>query len=596
MSTIILFGVAPLPFENMRMNAHSLRTWRFIDVLLKQNHKVIAICERSQATYPENEPDTAVTLVNNLTYITVSLDIWNYSLGKIVSKYISECQCVIATSTHSAAIAVRHIGNLPFWADLNGSLMAEAQTQAAVLGDDAIIAQCWKTENTVIRRADCFSCVSDRQKWAVIGELGAAGRLNKATIGYEFVQVIPATLENTALTPKGKSIRGLLAQDGDFVLLNTGGFNTWTDVDTLFEALETVMRRRKNIVFVATGGGIKGYNELTFQRFAYLTKQSEFSGRYHLLNWVPSDELPNYLLESDAAVNTDLMTYEALLGSRNRVLDWLKAGLPCIVTSLTELGQSIIAAGAGVAYLPENAQSLADAIELLISNSAATQEMGRQAKQLFQAIYANEQSLHSLTQWAQQPQRAPDFVGNIALKQSGQFAGKPFYYASILALWKPLKRLSMLLGMRNAPAQIAEFGKKALKMNRPAFAVDFSNSKIPLEMAAGKNYNCEIELKNIGSQTWVYSKNAVENYYVSYAWLPEDLPAESEHTIFADEQNTMLMEQIPAGKKIKKQIAVAAPEAAGQYQLTFDIVRKKIPFQTYSHMLYQFTVTIKEEF
>ncbi len=596
MSTIILFGVAPLPFEKMQMNAHSLRTWRFIDVLLKQNHKVIAVCERGQIAYPEAVPDVVEYIKNNLTYITVSLDIWNYSLGKIVSRYISDCQCAIATSTHSAAIAVQHIGNLPFWADLNGSLMAEAQTQAAVLGDDSLIAQCWQTEYAVIRRADCLSCVSERQKWAVIGELGAVGRLNKASVGYEFVHVIPVTLENTAMTPIGKSIRGILAQDDDFVLLNTGGFNTWTDVDTLFEALESIMRRRHNVIFVATGGGIKGYNELTFQRFVYLTKQSEFSNHYHLLNWVPAEDLPNYLLESNAAVNTDLMTYEALLGSRNRVLDWLKAGLPCIVTPLTELGQSIIAAGAGVAYLPENSQSLAEAIESLICSPAMAQEMGRQAKQLFQTMYTDEQSLQPMAQWVQLPKRAPDFAGAIAMKQTGKAAVKPFYYALALALWKPVKRLALLMGMRHAPAQFAEFGKNVLKMNRLPFAVDFNNSKIPLEMISGKQYDCEIELKNIGSQTWIFSNDAAENYYVRCAWLQDDLPLSGERMASLAGQNTMLMENIRAGKKIKTHIVVAAPETTGVYRLSFDIVRKKIPFQSYSQMLYQFTVTIKKEF
>ena len=44
-------------------------------------------------------------------------------------------------------------------------------------------------EYPIICNADIFSAVAESQKWALIGELGLVGRLNRFTDNYEFCHV-----------------------------------------------------------------------------------------------------------------------------------------------------------------------------------------------------------------------------------------------------------------------------------------------------------------------------------------------------------------------------------------------------------------------
>jgi hypothetical protein len=121
--------------------------------------------------------------------------------------------------------------------------MAEAQAKAAVDKDDQFLYNYWNQERQVIDKGDIFSCVSTPQLYAVIGELGARGRLNQYTNGYNFAYVILEGFPEFEESAYGNGgIRGREVAEDDFVVLWSGGYNTWTDVDTLFQALEGAMK------------------------------------------------------------------------------------------------------------------------------------------------------------------------------------------------------------------------------------------------------------------------------------------------------------------------------------------------------------------
>ena len=61
---------------------------------------------------------------------------------------------------------------VPFWADLFGHVMAEGQARAFIDGSDGCLFHYWNSEFNIIDFADIFSCVSKRQSYALIGELG----------------------------------------------------------------------------------------------------------------------------------------------------------------------------------------------------------------------------------------------------------------------------------------------------------------------------------------------------------------------------------------------------------------------------------------
>src|SRR4030042_1369409 len=91
--------------------------------------------------------------------------------------------------------------------------------------------------------------VSESQRRAAIGELGAVGRLTAETCGYELVSVIPcAHVPPEEAPPRtdaraGRVARGRIVPDDAFVVLWSGGFNVWSDVATLGAGAGTATRR-----------------------------------------------------------------------------------------------------------------------------------------------------------------------------------------------------------------------------------------------------------------------------------------------------------------------------------------------------------------
>lgn len=365
MTRVLMFGFGPLPYEGLRMSGPGLRTWHLLSVLRAAGHEVCLIADRVYGSYPEGLPNVVTHSESGWTYHSVSDVRWHNptSLRPLVKA--ANAECVIGVTTTATAVACELAGDLPLWGDLYGSIMAEAQLKALVYGDDSHLSHFWAFERKAIERVDIFSAVSERQQWSVVGELGIWGRLNQWTSGYNFVTTIPIASETMPYNPPRKVIRGVLADNDAFVILYSGGYNTWTDVDTLFNALEAVMSQRADVLFVSTGGKIDGHDDVTYTRFQRLIEGSPYAQRYHLCGWVSNEDVPAYYLESNLGVNVDRPSYEAQLGSRTRVLDWMRARLPSVSSSLTELSAEVVAAGGGPG-LPSGRCRRSDALRVAL--------------------------------------------------------------------------------------------------------------------------------------------------------------------------------------------------------------------------------------
>jgi len=97
---------------------------------------------------------------------------------------------------------------------------------------------------TLVENGDVFSVVSGRQHDAALGQLGLLGRLNRRTAGHEMVHVIPCGIDGGSNPPddSDSSDPGPATLPFDaFVVLWSGGFNTWCDVPTLASGIEAAM-------------------------------------------------------------------------------------------------------------------------------------------------------------------------------------------------------------------------------------------------------------------------------------------------------------------------------------------------------------------
>jgi len=305
--------------------------------------------------------------------------------------------------------SVQNISGVPFWADLFGHVMAEAQARAYIDGNDECLFHYWNSEYNIISNADIFSCVSSRQQYALIGELGATGRLNKYTSGYDFTNIIPCGLPLAEYKHTKNVFRGGdIINKGDFVVLWTGGYNTWTDVDTLFKGMILAMEKNSKIKFVSTGGEIPEQDMKTYPRFLSMINSSPYKDRFIMKGWVAGEDVPNYYLEADVGINIDKDIYEVRLGSKNRILDWFRAGLCVLSSNVCELTDIIEKEKIGYTFKPYDSNDLSAKLIYLANHPDEVKKTAIAGKKYGLLNFNFNKTTEKLQKWVESPTFSPD--------------------------------------------------------------------------------------------------------------------------------------------------------------------------------------------
>ncbi|MFQ3535713.1 MAG: glycosyltransferase [Aggregatilineales bacterium] len=577
MTRILLFGFAPLPFEPYRAAGPSLRTWHFVSVLRQAGHRVCLIGDRMAGIYPEDLPPIITTETADFIYHNVHDIVWHdpRALRPLIKAFAPEC--AIAVTTPAASVAASNIGALPLWCDLYGSVMAEAQLKALLYADDQYLAHFWNFERHALERADKFSAVSERQQWSVVGELGMWGRLNQWTCGYSFVTTIPIASEETPFTATGPYLRGTRIPEDAFLILYSGGYNTWTDVDTLFAALERVFEANPKAYFASTGGPIYGHDDFTYRRFESLIAESAYRERYHLCGWLEAQDLINLYLESDVAVNVDRFAYETMLGSRTRILDWLRAGLPCVSSDLTELAQCVAACGAGLTYPHGDAEALAERL-LTCAQPERNAQMRYNARRLLAARYTYQATSAELLAWVAAPHRAPDFdkppvrlvrpYRTLWVELSEMLRARRLNLSFAVKLWAPLSAVLRALGLGEMLQGLAARGQRALRFDVSPYQARWHIPTPPQRVRAAQQFRLSASVSNIGTALWLPAGQSQFCVNIAYRWRGEVQPAEWERL--------PLPQAVLPAQTIALSLSIQAPAQAGEYILELDLVREGV--------------------
>lgn len=409
MSRVLVVGQVPLPFENLKkFYAPGARTWHFASPLISDGHEVVIMGIRIPFVYDETLPEIIKREERGCTVYSVSPEVAEG--GQLMEELVTEYdpQCIIGVNSYPSYIACISRKDLPIWADINGSLLSEAQLKAAVYEDDTYLDHFYRMDHAVVMRADRFSTVALRQKYELVGELAFARRLTSATAGYDFVVDIPNAVPDTPFEPEGaRLLRERTA--GDFLALWSGGYNTWTDIDTLFRGLSLAMDKNPRIKYVSTGGAIDGHDELTYPSFTRLVEKSPHRDRFLLEGWIDRDVARSYYLACDVGINIDAATYEVMFGSRNRIMDWAIAGLPAISTDLCELTSEFASRGLLFSFKPGDPESLA---RLLLEMAGRQEELartGERLKQYVQERFSYQNTTKALREWVADPSHSPDY-------------------------------------------------------------------------------------------------------------------------------------------------------------------------------------------
>lgn len=346
------------------------------------------------------------------TGMVISKD--NPGLVREIQKFHDEFNpdVIVAVNSYPAYICSKLKVSAPVWADLNGWIMAEGQAQAFKSGSNDYLAHYFEIEKNVLRMGDKFSSVSQRQKFAVLGELAFLGRLNGHTFGYEFCEVVGNATEEFENEEVVEDI-GLDLPEEAFVVLWIGGYNTWVDEITLFKGLEEVMKKHADVYFVSTGGEIKGLDNKTFANFRAMIEESEFRDRFKFMGWIDSALMPSLYRRGAVGLNVDKNCVETSTGARNRINEMMKFGLPVITTSGSEIAEEIGVCGAGIVVKSGDYLALAEAIGEVRTEwgegsfSEKYKSLGENGRK-----YTEENSyvrtLDSLLKWLKDAKFAPD--------------------------------------------------------------------------------------------------------------------------------------------------------------------------------------------
>jgi len=575
---IVIIGNSPLPFENAIKNyAHGARTWHFAKSAKDANCDVMIIGYQIPNSYKENPPEIKFDQVNGIDYYSVAGQIFENKdwMKEKISQFNPDC--IIGVNTFPTSIAAQLKLEIPFWGDLNGSVMAEAQIKAYVHDDDLFLYHYFDMESKALSRADIFSVVSEAQGFSLIGELAIWGRLNKNTMGYRFVRVIPNAGENTEFKHTKNVIRGNLANESDFVVLSSGGYNTWADVDTLFQGLEKAMALNPKIVFVSTGGQIDGHDEVTYPHFEDLIRSSRFKDRFHLCGWVPNEDLPNYYLEADLAINSDKFCYEAILGARTRILDWLRVPLTFVSTPLSEVTNYLIQNKLAFGFKQGDSDDLAEKLVSISSNNKELQNIKDRLRKIFDEEFTSQHIFREFVDWIKNPQFAPDYgkVVNLISKGKNNFhEGNTESVSRIsrfaISKWPVVYSFLKFLHLGKYDENVKRFGINLFVRKKPLiYRADFLQVDIP-EIIQGNKYLIPVVVKNIGKVTWKNHKETVNAVNISYVWKDKD-----GDTIIKTEERTPLPESVKPGKKIKLDVLVTSPPNTGEYILQVDLVKER---------------------
>jgi glycosyltransferase involved in cell wall biosynthesis len=278
-----------------------------------------------------------------------------------------------------------------------------------------------------LRRADLVLCASERQRLLYLGHLAAIGRVSPATYAGDpelrgLLALAPFGLPTESPAP-GRALRGVHpAIDADSrVLLWGGGVYDWFDPLTLIRAVARAKGSVPGIRLVFLGTRHPKVDEMGIVRRAVdLATELGVEGREVVFNdtWVPYDERGAYLLEADAGVSTHHVHVETTFAFRTRILDYLWAGLPMVVTEGDGFADLVRDEGLGIVVPANDPDALADALTAVLTDTAAAQQYRANVARVREQ-YTWPVVLEPLVRFVDAPHHAADYVPG----RSGMGAG-----------------------------------------------------------------------------------------------------------------------------------------------------------------------------
>jgi glycosyltransferase involved in cell wall biosynthesis len=274
--------------------------------------------------------------------------------------------------------------------------------------------------NEQLALADFFLCASERQRLFYLGQLTTLGRINPYTYANDphlaqLIAVAPFGLSATPPMHETDVIKGVregIAAD-DKVLIWGGGLYNWFDPLSLITAVARLAERRDGVRLFFLGTRHPGVGEMGIVRESYdLARELGALDTSVFFNdtWVEYTQRQNYLLEADAGVSTHMSHVETTFAFRTRILDYLWAGLPMVVTEGDSFAELVAAEGLGLVVPARDVAALESALERVLFDDKFVAEARRNVARV-RDLFVWERALAPLVDFVRAPYRAADNIG-----------------------------------------------------------------------------------------------------------------------------------------------------------------------------------------
>lgn len=271
--------------------------------------------------------------------------------------------------------------------------------------------------NQQLSRADLVLCASDRQRSFYLGQLAALGRLSPAT--YEddphltqLIDVAPFGLDTAPPHQERAAIRGVIpgVDEESRIVLWGGGIYSWFDPLALIRAVHSLAGRRPQTKLVFLGTRHPGVQPMGIVKAAIgLAEELGALGKSVIFNddWVPYAQRGGFFVEANAGVSTHHAHVETEFSFRTRILDYLWAGLPMVVTEGDTFADLISKEKLGIVVPAGDQGALEAALERVLYDESFA-EAARERVAVVREEFLWQNTLGPLRRIANEPRRAAD--------------------------------------------------------------------------------------------------------------------------------------------------------------------------------------------
>ncbi len=398
------------------MSGQCLRTWHFCAPLIENGQEVsLMTVPIPGATNDDADPPMEDAQYHDFFYQKL-LSNEERRILPLIYEVIDGMKpdALVGVNAYPAYLLARLGRKEPLWSDLNGWTMAEGQARSSVVKHDRDFGHFWRMEAVTLLGSDRFSTVSARQADALYGELAMCGRLNRHTFAENLATPVAnaiypeyARLERRKKLPE--ILDGAVPSDATLVLWS-GGFNSWTDLDMLAGGVARAMAENPSLYFVCTGGAIHGHDETTYKNFLKRAEEKFIPDRWFPLGWVEFRTVLELHRCATVGLNIDGRNTETRFGARNRLTNMMGAGVPVLTTEGTEIAEWIASRDLGAVVPRGDVGALALALGDAAANGEQWEERAQRARREAMEAFAPKATLTDFLAWAENPVKAADLA------------------------------------------------------------------------------------------------------------------------------------------------------------------------------------------